>query len=176
MPSVMSTEDAIEALKLEETRFSGDGGDLALLHALRKAEQAIEVASSVSLREDQLSRLQISGVRAHSMQESLLEALPSIHALFLKLILPTPTPTLPKPGRPIRHLLTRCAISIHKKVESRSLFDFVQAVLQGIADGGGKNMGIPENVMRVAGWFVVGEVIKELGANVSSPGGCWLTE
>lgn len=64
---------------------------------------------------------------------------------------------------------------MHKKVESRSLFDFVQAVLQGITDGGGKNMGNAENVMRVAGWFVVGEVIKELGANVSSPGGCWLT-
>lgn len=28
-------------------------------------------------------------------------------------------------------------------------------------------MGNAENVMRVAGWFVVGEIIKELGANVS---------
>lgn len=62
MPTVMSPDDAVEALKLEETRFSGDGGDLALLHSLRKAEQAIEVASSVSLHEDQLSRRQIIGV------------------------------------------------------------------------------------------------------------------
>jgi hypothetical protein len=43
----------------------------------------------------------------------------------------------------------------------------VQALLKGIADGGGKNMGNAENVMRVAGWYVVGEVIRELGANVS---------
>jgi hypothetical protein len=96
-------------------------------------------------------------------------ALPALHILFLKLLVPTANPTLPKPGRPIRHLLTRCLIAIHKKVESRSLFDFVQALMKGIADGGGKNMGNIESVMRVASWYVVGEVIKELGANVSGP-------
>jgi hypothetical protein len=43
----MGPEDAAEALKLEETRFVGEGGDLVLLHSLRRAEQAIEVASPV---------------------------------------------------------------------------------------------------------------------------------
>ncbi len=43
----MSPDDAAEALKLEESRFTGEGADLTLLHALRKAEQAIEVASQV---------------------------------------------------------------------------------------------------------------------------------
>lgn len=40
--------------------------------------------------------------------------------------------------------------------------------MKGIGDGGGKNMSSGENTMRVAGWFVVGEVIKELGTNVSA--------
>lgn len=45
----MTPEDAAEALKLDESRFTGDGGDLILLNSLRKAEQAIEVASPVSM-------------------------------------------------------------------------------------------------------------------------------
>ena len=45
---IMTPEDAVEALKLDESRFTGEGADLTLLHSLRKAEQAIEVASPVS--------------------------------------------------------------------------------------------------------------------------------
>ena len=43
----MSAGDAAEALALEPARFQGEGGDLALLYALRKAEQAAEAADEV---------------------------------------------------------------------------------------------------------------------------------
>jgi hypothetical protein len=46
---MMTPEEAVDALKLEETRFAGEGGDLILLHSLRKAEQAIEIATPVCL-------------------------------------------------------------------------------------------------------------------------------
>lgn len=129
-------------------RFTGDGADLFLLHWLRHAEQAIEVLPP----------------------ESLLSNIQSLHDFFLKLLLPTPSNSLPKPGRPVRHLITRCLVKLHKRVESRSLFDLVQALVRGVGDGGGggKGMSSAENVGRVACWYVIGEVIKELGTNVSS--------
>lgn len=40
-------------------------------------------------------------------------------------------------------------VKLHKKVESRSLFDFVQALVRSVGDGGGKNMSAAENLMRV---------------------------
>lgn len=73
----------------------------------------------------------------------------SLHAFFLKVLLPSPNATLPRPGRPIRHLITRCMVKLHKKVESRSLFDFVQSLAKAVSDGGSKNMISGENVSRV---------------------------
>ena len=62
-------------------------------------------------------------------------------------------------------------VKLHKRVESRSLFDFVQALVRGVSDGGGKGMMPAENVARVACWYCIGEIIKELGTNVSlTPG------
>lgn len=42
-------------------------------------------------------------------------------------------------------------VKLHKKVESRSLFDFIQALTKAVgeANGGGKNMSQSENVARV---------------------------
>lgn len=40
-------------------------------------------------------------------------------------------------------------VKLHKKVESRSLFDFVQTLVKAVADGGNKNMSATENVTRV---------------------------
>jgi hypothetical protein len=40
-------------------------------------------------------------------------------------------------------------IKLHKKVESRSLFDFVQTLVKAISDGGNKSMSAAENVSRV---------------------------
>lgn len=74
-----------------------------------------------------------------------------LHAFLLKVLLPSPQPTLPKPGRPIRQLVTRCMVKLHKKIESRALFDFVQALTRAVgeANGGNKNMNQAENVARV---------------------------
>jgi hypothetical protein len=83
-------------------------------------------------------------------QDPLQASIPSLHSFFLKLLLPpTPNHTLPKPGRPIRHLLSRTLLKLHKKVESRSLFDFVQSLIKAVGDGGGKGMSSAENVSRV---------------------------
>ncbi|OCF33994.1 clathrin-coated vesicle protein [Kwoniella heveanensis BCC8398] len=142
----MASEIMADALRVEESRFTGDGADLTLLHWLRHAEEAIE-----SLPASDLS-----------------SAIPSLHAFFLKIILPSPNSTLPKPGRPLRHLISRCLVKLHQKVESRTLFDFVQSVVRAVSDGGSKNMSAGENVARVASWYTIGEVIKEHGANMMS--------
>jgi hypothetical protein len=93
-----------------------------------------------------------------------------IHKLVIRLLVPgpvSPATALPKPGRPIRHLVARIIVKLHKKVESRQLFDLIQALLKGV-DGGGKSMTPLENVQRVASWYTIGEIIKEHGANVSA--------
>ncbi|KAK4685134.1 HEAT repeat-containing protein 5, partial [Tremellales sp. Uapishka_1] len=140
------TDMSAEDLKVDESRFTGDGSDLSLLQWLRHAEQAIEVLPT----------------------ETLQGTIPSLHTFFLHILSPSPNQTLPRPGRPIRHLVTRCVVKLHKKVESRSLFDFVQALVKGVSDGGGKGMSAGENVARVASWYCIGEVIKELGTNMMS--------
>ncbi|WWD08143.1 hypothetical protein V865_006254 [Kwoniella europaea PYCC6329] len=142
----MASEASVDALKVDESRFQGEGSDLILLHWLRHAEQAIE-----SLEPSELA-----------------PTIPSLHAFFLKILLPTAQPTLPKPGRPIRHLVVRCLVKLHQRVESRSLFDFVQALTRAVGDGGNKNMSANENVARVASWYAIGEIIKVHGANMMS--------
>ncbi|WVR04261.1 hypothetical protein IAU60_001261 [Kwoniella sp. DSM 27419] len=142
----MASGSVPDALRVEESRFSGEGADLTLLQWLRQAEQTIETLQS----------------------EDLSPAIPSLHAFFLKVLLPTSAPTLPKPGRPIRHLISRCLVKLHKRVESRALFDLVQALVKAISDGGNKNMSASENVGRVASWYTIGEVIKEHGTNMMS--------
>ncbi|WWD21891.1 hypothetical protein CI109_106379 [Kwoniella shandongensis] len=142
----MASEPTADALRVEESRFTGEGSDLTLLHWLRHAEQAIE-----SLPSDELQ-----------------PTIASLHAFFLKLLLPTATPTLPKPGRPIRHLVARCLVKLHQRVESRTLFDFLQVLMKAIGDGGSKGMSAAENVSRVATWYTIGEVLKEHGTNMMS--------
>lgn len=152
----MVVEVSIEDLKPQEvsriaydesspaqSRFTGEGADLNLLHWLRHAEQAIEQLDNVSYLTHHWT--------ATDSQDVLNPTISDLHAFFLKVLLPTPNPTLPKPGRPIRQLITRCMIKLHKKVESRSLFDFVQALTKAVGEnnGGGKNMFQTENVARV---------------------------
>ncbi|WWC67479.1 uncharacterized protein I206_101387 [Kwoniella pini CBS 10737] len=142
----MASEPSVDALKVEESRFQGEGGDLTLLQWLRHAEQAIEVLEP----------------------SELLPTIPTLHAFFLKILLPTANPTLPKPGRPIRHLVTRCLVKLHQRVESRTLFEFVQALAKAVGDGGNKNMSANENVARVASWYAIGEIIRAHGTNMMS--------
>nr|ODO00955.1 clathrin-coated vesicle protein [Cryptococcus depauperatus CBS 7855] len=139
-------EISVEALNVQESRFHGEGADLSLLHWLRQAEQAIE-----TLEESQLS--------SH---------IQPTHSFFLNLILPTPNHSLPKPGRPIRQLVARCLVKLHHRVESRSLFDFVQALVKAVSDIGSKSMSPRENLSRVASWYCIGEVMREHGKNMMS--------
>jgi hypothetical protein len=49
-------------------------------------------------------------------------------------------------------------VKLHKKVESRTLFDFVQALTRAVGEtnGGGKNMSQAENVARVCVDYLLG--------------------
>ena len=113
------------------------------------------------------------------MQDIIRKAIQPLHTFFLSLLLPSSNPSsassptatttpsgLPKPGRPLRHLVARILVTLHRRVESRSLFDFIQAILKALQDGAPKNMSQVEGVQRVAGWEVVGEVMRDLGTNV----------
>ncbi|KAL1408350.1 hypothetical protein Q8F55_005159 [Vanrija albida] len=146
----MSAESApASVLVVDSGRFTGEGSDLSILSWLRQADQALDT-------------LPVEEIQA---------AVNPIHAIVLKLLVPgptTPQTALPKPGRPIRHLVARVVVKLHKKVESRALFDLIQALLKGVSDGGNKNMSAAENVQRVASWYTIGEVIKEHGGNMMS--------
>jgi hypothetical protein len=145
----MSERDAASALSVDPGRFTGEGSELSLLSWLRTADQALDSESATS--------------------EALAPAVDDVHKLVLRLLVPgpvSPATALPKPGRPIRHLVARIIVKLHRRVESRQLFDLVQALLKGV-DGGNKNMPALENVQRVASWYTIGEIIKQFGANVS---------
>jgi len=142
----MSERDA-SALTVDPGRFTGEGSDLSLLSWLRSADQALDTLTT----------------------DEITPAVDGVHKLVLRLLVPgpvSPATALPKPGRPIRHLVARVIVKLHKRVESRQLFDLIQALLKGV-DGGNKSMSPLENVQRVASWYTIGEVIKEHGANVS---------
>jgi hypothetical protein len=140
--------DDAAILAVDAGRFTGEGSDLSLLHYLRQIDGALDTLAP----------------------DAILPHVAALHALFTRLLVPNPQTTtataLPKPGRPIRHLAARVLVKLHKRVESHSLFDLVQALLRGV-DGGNKSMSALENVQRVASWYTVGEIIKEHGGNVS---------
>lgn len=134
-------------LAVDAGRFTGEGSDLSLLGWLRSADTALDTLAP-------------DAIQPH---------VATLHGLFTRLLVPgpaSPATALPKPGRPIRLLTARILVKLHKRVESHALFDLIQALLRGV-DGGSKSMSALENVQRVASWYVIGEVIKEHGANVS---------
>lgn len=138
--------DDAAVLAVDPGRFTGEGADLSLLGWLRSADTALDTLSP-------------DAIQPH---------VAALHTLFTRLLVPapaSPATALPKPGRPIRHLAARIILKLHKRVESHALFDLVQALLRGV-DGGSKSMSALENVQRVASWYTIGEIIKELGSNV----------
>lgn len=68
------------------------------------------------------------------LKEDLKPAQAAFEAVLLSLV----TSGSPKPGRPIRHLIARCIIALHKRSENRSLADFVQEILRVASTEGGK--------------------------------------
>ena len=116
-------------LIVDPGRFTGEGAEISLLSFLRSADTNLD-----TLKDDDIT-----------------VAIQPLHTLILRILVPAdkvePAKQLPKPGRPIRHLAARILVKLHKKVESRSLFDVVQALLKAV-DGGGRNMSALENVQR----------------------------
>lgn len=68
------------------------------------------------------------------LQDDLKPAQAAFEATLLALLTAPP----PKPGRPLRHLIARCIVSLHRRSENRSLFDFVQEVLKIASTEGSK--------------------------------------
>ena len=51
-----------------------------------------------------------------------------LESMFLKIA--TGMDPFPVPGRPIRHLVARCFVTIYTRGESRTLFDTLQALVK----------------------------------------------
>lgn len=75
--------------------------------------------------------------------------------------------TTPKVGRPSRHLIARCFVTLFSRGESRSLYDVMQALIQ-IAGEETKGRVLPEKEARAAALYVAGELFQSAGHNVMS--------
>lgn len=137
-----------EILRFEEARFKSPGSEVELFHHLAAVEDVINASSAQSLQPH----------------------IQSLHSSFLTLLVPNiPSYPYPKPGRPLRQAIARSIIAFHRKVESRSLFDFVAKLVKFVSENGGsagKNGW--DTVWRVACWFCIGEIMQALGSDMMS--------
>ncbi|CDZ96614.1 Uncharacterized conserved protein [Phaffia rhodozyma] len=135
-PGSYSSDDLV----VESTKLSSDQAHLYILQFLSTAEEALAHLSIDEIKPQQ-----------SNLETTLLQIL---------------TSTSPAPGRPIRNLAARCLVLLHRVSENRSLFDFMRELLK-VASGEstGKIKGEANKEVRVACWYVVGEVMRELGEN-----------
>ncbi|KAG8697847.1 hypothetical protein FRC09_007607, partial [Ceratobasidium sp. 395] len=93
-------------LILDESKLSGENGEIYLLQWLCSAEKALEKLSVDSVKSAQAST----------------------EAILLKCV--AATLPFPIPGRPIRALVARCFLVLYSRGETRTLYDTVQACLK----------------------------------------------
>lgn len=88
--------------------------------------------------------IDLANVQLHSdhRQDDLKPVQPAFEATLLSLL----TSATPKPGRPLRTLIARCIITVHKRSENRSLFDFVQEILKVASTDGPKGKEVDREV------------------------------
>lgn len=138
---------AKEDLRFEESRWKASGVEPELFRWLSTVSETV----------------------SSSLSSSLQPHIQSIHSAFLTLLIPSGVNyPYPKPGRPFRHLMARSIITLHQKVESRTLFDFTQSLIRFLGENGGSTGKNGWDLSwRVAGWYMVGEVMQVLGGDVS---------
>jgi hypothetical protein len=104
-----------------------------VLQYLSRTEQALiqlpEVTACCTRRNTELS--------SHSsVQDDVRSSQPSVEAALVKLLtqLPTQSSPAPRPGRPARHIISRCFLVLFQRGETRTLFDVVQTLTKPMAD------------------------------------------
>ncbi|KAJ1026819.1 hypothetical protein NDA16_002116 [Ustilago loliicola] len=151
-----------EALQLDEPRLqaatSSDQGEVFVIEWLSKAEQALSKADLDTIKASQSA----------------------FETAVLKLACPTvafgknedgsitvaANTAIPRPGRPTRRLLARCVLLLFRRIDSRSLFDFLQNLVRVAGeDAKGKTA---EREVRVAALYILGEVFGSLGQQIMS--------
>ncbi|KAK0547577.1 hypothetical protein OC845_004025 [Tilletia horrida] len=157
-----SSSPALDSyLKLDEIKLStavkNEQGEIFLLQWLSKAEAAIQQSSPESLRpiqkdlEKTLLRL-VHIDRADNTVSS--SASPSSDSAVVKV------------GRPERHLIGRCFVSLLSKGDSRNLFDVISTLIK-VANDDNKNTA-PERESKVAALHVAGVIFGSMGQQVMS--------
>lgn len=113
-------------------------------------------------------------------QSQVLQVQPKLEESLLKLVYPVKPEeaqqqqggpsayaSIPRLGRPSRHLIARCLVLLFQRGESKTLYDVVQ-VLMRTAGEETKGKVIPEKEAKVGSLYIAGEVFLEHGQNVMS--------
>lgn len=74
---------------------------------------------------------------------------------------------VPRLGRPARHLIARCLVTVFARGETRTLYDVMQALMR-IAGEETKGRPIPEKESKAGALYIAGELFLAVGHNVMS--------
>lgn len=164
-------EVTVDDLELDENKLSAsasaDKGDLFLLTWLKSCERAVNALPAVrytcprtaARRADQ-AKCDQEVVRGH--QDELCKS------LIARVTVPeAQSVATVKPGRPARALVARILAAVFDRGETKSLFDVVQSLLRGLANGEAKNME-REKEYRSANALVLGQLWTVHGNKVMS--------
>jgi hypothetical protein len=122
-----------------QNRFRAPGSEGRLLLWLKDVERAIDHVPEVSRLVRYLYRNPVLTPLPDIPQADLQSSVESLHSTFTKLLIySSQNPSsLPKPGRPARQIIARSIIKLHRRIESRTLFDLVQELLKVVVDNNG---------------------------------------
>ncbi|KAG8932860.1 hypothetical protein FRC02_000421 [Tulasnella sp. 418] len=128
-----------EVLDLDESKLSGDNGDLYLFQWLTSTEATIN-----SLPVDTLKSCQST-----------------VESVMVKAI--TGVSPFPSPGRPIRNSVARCLINIYSRGETKTRFDVMQSFIKTASDPKAST-----DIVRVACLYCIAEIMAEFGSQIMS--------
>jgi hypothetical protein len=108
-------------------------GEIYLLQYLSRTEQALIQLPEVTPFHSSGARNLVSHSR---VQDDVRSSQASVEATLVKLLTQPPTQSspVPRPGRPARHLISRCFLVLFQRGETRTLFDVVQTLAKPMAD------------------------------------------
>ncbi|KAL5476373.1 hypothetical protein ACEPAI_3473 [Sanghuangporus weigelae] len=129
-----------EAGDIDESRLSGDEGEIYLLQWLADTERDLKSGTPSSWKTSQ-----------------------AIYETKLLKVVSGASP-YPNPGRPFRQLASRCLVLLYSKGETRTLFDTLQGLLKVVGD-----LKTPEmDFKKVAAFYCIGELMAALGSQIMS--------
>ncbi|THH07979.1 hypothetical protein EW145_g3009 [Phellinidium pouzarii] len=133
----MSSNDAAD---IDESKLSGDEGEIYLLQWLTDTENDLKNGNPATFKTSQAI----------------------YEAKLLKVI--SGVPPYPSPGRPFRNIVARCLVLIYTRGETRTLFDTLQALLKVVGD----IKAADAEMKKVAAFHCIGELMAAVGSQVMS--------